>query len=481
MNKHRLRMGGMAAAVTAMVIVGVILLNLLAGMLTDRFFLKYDLTGTKLFEISQESVDILRDLPGQATIYLLLSEIEAMNNMSQAMGLNFVELLQKYSTLSGGRIKIQFMDPTLNPDIQERFGVGTVQKADLLVEGPSRVKHIAYTELFDFTDAGQLLGYRIEQALTSAVLFVMAEHIPGVVFTEGHGEAPSDTMTGGSVTMLREMFERSGFSASTLSLAASELPDDTKTIVIACPETDFIEEEIARLDDFVRSGGNVLYLTGNERNKNLTGWLEERGIRLEDYIILDDVQNLMDPRFVVPLINAHDMFNSVPNSSLPYLQIPRAMRLVYQERGSVTVTGVLGTSPDSYGRLIGSDNTELERGEDDALGPFIVGAVSSYRTYDNSTGGASDSYVAVLPYSLSFDGALSMYAYLNNDLSGAAVRYLTPPETTSGLVIPTKALSNPVLKLTGFPSLLLSIFLVAVLPLGIFLTGLVLWLRRRKL
>jgi hypothetical protein len=481
MSNMKLKMGGMAAVVTAIVVAGVILINMLAGMLTDRFFLKMDLTATRLFDISGESAMILRDLPEQATIYMLMNELGAANELSSSTGLDLVSLLEKYVSLSNGKITLRYLDPTLNPNIREQFGLASVARGDIVIEGPNRVKYVSIVDTLDLTDGNAIQGYRAEQALTGALLHVMAETVPGVVFAEGHGMLPADAISSGvSLGMLREMFEQSGFSSSTLNLAMNEIPEGTHVVVLACPMTDFTHEEITKLDEFIKSGGNVLYLSERERNANLSGWLLEWGIQMEDFFVMDEVERISNPLFVIPLINAHDMFNSVGVHSLPLVQIPRALRLAYTERGSVTVQGVLGTSQHSYGRLIDSENSAIDRAEDDAAGPFIIGAVSTYRTYDSRTAQATDSHLIVLPYSLSFDFILSYYAYLNNDMTGALVRYLTPTDMTSGLVIPTKALYNPILTLSGIPSLMTSIFLVGVLPLGIFVAGLMFWRRRRK-
>ncbi|MCL2030790.1 MAG: GldG family protein, partial [Oscillospiraceae bacterium] len=426
------------------------------------------------------------DLPEPVVIYLLMSELEAadlpryITGTIGVEGLDLVALLEKYTALSAGKVTLRYLDPTLNPDIRERFGVGNISQGDLLIEGPGRVKHILFSDLFNVSDQG-VQGYRAEQALTGAILYAIAEFVPVAVFAEGHGMlSPEPSYNGASLSMMRELLEKSGFSTRTQNLALEDIAEDARLLVIAAPTTDFTQEEIARADEFLKSGGSVLYLTGNERNANLGGWLAEWGVQIEDYIIMDEVQRIGDPRFVVPLLNAHDMFNSVGSHSLPLLQIPRALHLPFAERGGLTVQGVLATSQYSYGRLIGSENTEIDRAAEDVSGPFVVGAVSHSRTYDRNTAQATDAYLVVLPHTLCFDIILSYYAYLNNDMTGAAVRYLTPADLSSGLVIPSKALSSPLLTLTGMPSLITGIFLVGVLPPGIFVTGLVFWRKRRK-
>ena len=483
MNNSKLKMGGMAAAVTAIVIVAVILLNLLAGMLTERFFLKADLTSTGLYKISEDSVKILGDLPGDATLYLLISEMEAPNMLQEfGLTLNLVELLGKYASYSRGRVSLQYMDPTLNPNLSDRFGVGKVAKGDLIVQGPSRSKLIALADLFSFSESGSLLGYRVEQELTSAVLYVMAEKVPGVAFTGGHGEITYvQSSNGTSLSMLWDMFDKSGFAPYGVSLSTGDFSEGTHAVVIAAPQTDFTDDEINKLDAFAKGGGSVMYLADRERLPNLTAWLEEWGLQVTDNVILDETSRFGgDPRLVIPLVNACDMFNSVGTSGQPMVQLPREIKPLFAERGNLTTESVLGTSKDSYARGLDSENSAIARADDDPAGPFTIGAVTTYRVYDSATGMPSDSYITVLPFSLCVDGILGYYMYLNNDLTGAAVRYLTPSDAASGLVVPSRALPNYIMRLTGLPSIMVSIFLIGVVPLAIFVTGFVLWFRRRK-
>lgn len=483
MKNVKRKMGGMAAAVTVMVIAATVLINVLAGLLTERFFLNLDLTPERQFDLSEDTVKILTDLPGEAVIYLLLDETEARSlPLEDTYGLKLVELLEKYSTLSGGKVSLRFLDPLLNTDIPQQFGVAQVNRADILVQGANRTKKIAFSELFSVSEEGQLTGYRFEQALTSAMLYVMAELVPQVIFTEGHGE-PSMTAstTTAAVSVLSGMFSQNGFSTQSMNLGAQDLPEDAAVVVVTFPSTDFTDEEIAKLDAFVKRGGSVIYLTATERNARITSWLAEWGLQLEDTIIMDDVQRLNNSMYVIPEIAEHEIFSSVGTSGMPLLQIPRGVRTLFSQRGEMTVEALLTTSRYSFGRSLGSENTVVERSDDDIAGPFTVGAMTSHRIVDNNTGVSTYGRVIVLPYTLSADSSLQRYTYLNNDITGAVVRYVTPSQAASGLVIPSKTLVNRLMNLTGIPGIVISVLLVLVLPLALFTIGLVLWLRRRRL
>ena len=60
-NKRKFKYGTLATAITVVFIAAVVLLNVLASQLTDRFGLKIDTTKEQLFEISDQTIDYLEN------------------------------------------------------------------------------------------------------------------------------------------------------------------------------------------------------------------------------------------------------------------------------------------------------------------------------------------------------------------------------------------------------------------------------------
>ena len=65
------RYGGIATAITAGFIVVVVLLNVLATTLYERFPLGVDLTSDQKFTLSEEAVNYLADVDEDVVIYML--------------------------------------------------------------------------------------------------------------------------------------------------------------------------------------------------------------------------------------------------------------------------------------------------------------------------------------------------------------------------------------------------------------------------
>ena len=103
-NKRKFKYGTLATAITVVFIAAVVLLNVLASQLTDRFGLKIDTTKEQLFEISDQTIDYLGTLEEDIEIAVMTDEetldngskyyklvkevIEARNKMNSAGNIN---------------------------------------------------------------------------------------------------------------------------------------------------------------------------------------------------------------------------------------------------------------------------------------------------------------------------------------------------------------------------------------------------------
>ena len=73
-NTRKLKYGSISVAITAVFIAAVVLLNVFATQLTDRYGLKIDTTKEQIFEISDQSVDYLKGLKEEISIDVMTDE-----------------------------------------------------------------------------------------------------------------------------------------------------------------------------------------------------------------------------------------------------------------------------------------------------------------------------------------------------------------------------------------------------------------------
>ena len=104
-NNRRFKHGSLATIMTVGLVVLVVLVNIIASMVADRLPVNIDLTDTKMYELSQESIDYVEQLKEPVTIEVFASE-DDFNNMGQMYGFEeftkqALELFKKYSLCGG--------------------------------------------------------------------------------------------------------------------------------------------------------------------------------------------------------------------------------------------------------------------------------------------------------------------------------------------------------------------------------------------
>ena len=104
-NRKKLKYGALATGITVVFIAAVVLLNVLVSVVMDRYPLKVDLTSSKLYEISQDSIDYVKNMSQDVEILVLAEESYFTTNNYMKI---VPETLDKYRQNSNGHITVEF-------------------------------------------------------------------------------------------------------------------------------------------------------------------------------------------------------------------------------------------------------------------------------------------------------------------------------------------------------------------------------------
>ena len=140
-KSRKFKYGTLATVFTILFIIGVVLVNVLVGYLTDRFVLEVDLTSENLFEISEDTKEVIAGLTEPVDIIVFADETRYKN--STELLSNIYETLQRYESLSGGMIKVQYLDPNLNPGVVDKYNaLNDLTSDDIVVASERRFKRL---------------------------------------------------------------------------------------------------------------------------------------------------------------------------------------------------------------------------------------------------------------------------------------------------------------------------------------------------
>jgi hypothetical protein len=340
-----------------------------------------------------------------------------------------------------------------------------------------------FSQSQDNMGRSMLTGVRTDQEMVSALTYVLNENIAHIVFINNHQEDPSD--------YINLVFDRSGYISSTLNLALEEIPDDTILLVSAAPKSDFLDEEIVKLERFLAFGGNVmiLYDFHTQSLPRLDAFLAQWGIVVENKLVFDEEFTFI-PQLGV--IGAHVVSGALPSTenaeiittnSIPmgiFLARPMSNLWADGSRGGIQLHPMISTfSASSYSKDIGDGGIQTaERESGDASGPFVL-AYNARLMARDSDGNQTNANLIVGNASMFDDMFLSMYAstFYNPMLLADLANDLNP--FGEHVFIPPRALSDSQLLMSIAGTRNVLIFMVIALPLAIIAAGVFVWRKRR--
>jgi hypothetical protein len=479
-KSRKFKYGTLATIFTIVFICAVVIVNVFAGYMTKRYVWEIDMTKEKLFEISEDTKEVIDDLPMDVMITVLADET-TYRDSTQLLS-NIYEIIQRYEALGNGKISVRYLNPNLNPKIFEDYNtLGDLSANYIIVESSLRNTYMAPTSLYNMkTDQESgieyYVGLRAEQALTSALIFVTSESVNTAAYITGHGE---DYYMDEMDSLLKTM----NYDVTDVTLAMEDIPENVSMIIISSPAKDFSSDEIDKLDAYFKRGGDaIVALTPqtSEELKNLNMLFEEWGIKYNKEIILDGTMSISMPFNAVPTIPIVENVTDKLNTKKQYAVIPLCMPIdmTGTQTGSHTVKALMTSSQYSYAKSLDNFTKSMEQGEDDPVGPFNMNVISEFYTQDKNLN-ETRSDIFFCSAGLVSDSVLKQSNFLNKQFMYHVIKYISSYE--DAVVIEDKDFVSTTLNILAWQSRAVFWIIVFALPLAILAVGVVIWARRKHL
>ncbi len=301
-NKKKLKYGAVATAITVFVIAIVVFINLIAGILTERKGLKLDLTAQNFYEISQESIDYIKNLDTDVEIAVMTKKEDIMNS---SMGKIIVESLAKYEQNSE-HITVEYYDIEKSPDIVNKYAAsynGEINENSLIIASGDRVKaaDIRFdlfsidTSAYYQTGMYSYTGYIGESVITPAIMSVTDANPKRVAFASFYNnQRIYSSALDNTLNSMMQLLYKSGYEVTAIDFLAQELsPEEYDIVVLPAPMNDLTEDGIAKLENFLYNNGNLdthmIYISDVTQRKtpNIDAFLEVWGIRVGDGQVIE--------------------------------------------------------------------------------------------------------------------------------------------------------------------------------------------------
>lgn len=270
---------------------------ILINILSERFFLRLDFTEDSRYTLSDATKDILQSLNDPVTITAYFSE-ELPPNIARVED-DFKDLLTEYRSVSGGQVVYKFINPNEDEATEQEALQTGIAPAVIDVREKDQIQQIkaylgAVIEFNEQKDVIPLIqpGAAMEYALSSGIKKLAILDKPTVGFLQGHGEPALSAMQQAFIS-LSVLYAVEG-----VTLDTAGVPERIKTMAIVGPTDTIPPHHLARLDEFLARGGNLVIAynrvngdlnnaSGSTLHTGLEDWLSQKGITIEDNFVVD--------------------------------------------------------------------------------------------------------------------------------------------------------------------------------------------------
>ncbi len=281
-NEALFKKGSYSLALTAIVLVGILVVNILVSALNDRFVLEFDMTAEKENSISEENIDYIKSIENEVDVIVCATEEAYTSYMAsmaeQAYALTSdattgeylnqtLTLINKYGAYNK-KIKVQFVDTQSSEftAITSKYGTNNLEFGSIIVsvtkaDGTLRYKKLGFKDVYALTEddtyasygmiTTSISGNNIETALTGAISYVLSDIDVKVAFLTGHSSVDL-------TQSYKKLLTDNNYEVEVISDAVvNKIDSKFDMIVIPAPSKDFIESEITAMSAFLDNDGKL--------------------------------------------------------------------------------------------------------------------------------------------------------------------------------------------------------------------------------
>lgn len=336
------KQGSFSIGVTAIVIAIVVVANMIIGQLPEKYR-NIDVSSTKIYEISDTSKDLLKNLDHKVTLTVLAVKDETDDRITT--------FLSKYAGLSK-KVSVKWIDPVLHPSAltennakkntivikcEDTGKSTTVAFSDIIVQDMSSYYYTGSASESEFDGEGQM---------TSAINYVTSDASQTVYRTSGHGESTFSTT-------ISDLMKKNNYNVKELNLVMNtEIPDDCDLLMMYAPTNDLSQEEADVMKNYLKSGGKVMLILGDttsEQLPNLMGILSDYGMKEADGYIADPKRCYQgNAYYLFPQLSVSgDLANGI-SSQMVLLVNTHGLELSDPARDTISVNAFMSTTDNAY-------------------------------------------------------------------------------------------------------------------------------------
>lgn len=440
-------------------------------IVAQRFDERIDLTESRINSLSEQTKEILKKLDKDVHIIAFFSD---ENSRLALRAKEMLELYQHESKL----ITVSFKNPYIDTLLSEKYDLK--YDGSIIFESKDRIEKVTTVD---------------EPKFTSAILKIIRNETEKLYFLTEHGEHGIDNYDPKGYANLRTDLESQNYDIRSLSLLKqTDIPRDCDVLVIAGPKNRLTENEINLIEKYLTRNGKLLLLlnpsvSADDVNGGLVQLMKKWGVVIGNDLVIDRQRFFRLPGELFVALDLEFQPHAITyfsmRASIPFLYT-RSVTPLEERRSDLIVKSLAKTSSPigiSWGetqrKIDGSFNTETYTSEVDTPGPVSVAVAVEEENNNNTEDMDSKNLTRMVIFG---DSDFATNAFLrqpNRDLFLATVNWLTEDEDLIA-IRPIDLRKQVLRRMTIQEARLVQIISVFLIPIIVFIAGMVVWWLRRE-
>lgn len=458
---------------------------LLFNMLASRYYRRWDWSRSEFYALSPRTQSVVQGLAVNV-------DVTAFFQKSHPLYDDVRLLLESYRAAGEAskpaRLRIEMVDPDRDlgraRELSSRYDL---HQANVVVfDAGGRRKYVEAKDLADVeyvlrgaTDLDKrVIGFKGEEAFSSAILSVSRMDVPVVYMLTGHGER--DVMDYGQqfgYSSVARAIRRDNTLLKALALDQRGVPQDAAAVVVAGPERRLSAAEIDLLGGYLNRGGRLLCLLDPGVRTGLEPMLLEWGVRLAADVVVGP-RTLTGRELLVSDYGDHPASRQMRKLTTVFY-MPRSVEVLAegaQGADRPRATALALTTDESWAETDLKQHPPKFDPAVDRRGPVSV-AVAVEKGAGSAVGLRPTRLVVVGDSYFVANGALDAGSGANRDLFLNLLNWLIERETA--LAIGPKKPGTWSLDMDQHGIRMAHVYIAGVMPAVFAALGLIVWFRRR--
>ena len=360
------------------------------NFLASKYFQRVDITEDAIYTLAAESEAYIRELKAPVEIIVTIPkdpDNQDLVQIHQHLGKLMIEYEASGRKNGEQFVRVEYVDIYRQRQRARELATqyALTQENIILVAQDDRRREIRQGELFE-VENDQVVGFRGERAITSAIIEVTDSDPEKIYFLVGHGEMRlEDVNPLRGLSQLENFLRERGYQLATLDLAISkEVPLDADLVIIPSPQAGLLPQEVEKLRRYMTErNGRLITLIDPGRRHGLDDLFYDWGVLADEMVVVDQGPDFraQGGDLIIRRFAEHPITDILVEYQITALfGPPRPVRtdpaILNNER--VRVTQIVGTSEQSWAeRDFRTQNPRVFDANRDFRGPVPIATVSS--------------------------------------------------------------------------------------------------------